>query len=268
MSVDRQIGIWGIVLGVFGTIFAIWTYIETKQIAQITYYVSHETVYRPSLSLDTHLFVPPNGDKISKRVVQTVVTVWNGGNIALKGEDTRAKLRMSGDSSISMLAHKLALTKILQGSTGFSIEQNERYIEVDWRVFDPGEAFQIVILSSGNSESMDVTGRFLPGQEIVRYPVRSWLKSATLILLLFGGAALMIWFFVGISPAISSAMPSPVVGTAVTFIAFAVFMVIIGVGFFKILNSSRSYVGDISPIDPYMIYIDVNGKLDYRYAPI
>lgn len=268
MSFDRKLAIWGFVLGLFGTAFAIWTYVDTKQLSQITYSITQETIYRPSKALDSSLAINGVSHPTSERVIQNIITLWNGGNVPLKGEDTRKKLTILGDSSVRILSFKTVLTKKMSEIDVFQVTGSERSVEIDWRIFDPGEGIQVAILSTGNSGSIDLSGRLLPGQEIVRFPVRSALKTGAMMMTWIGGAIVAFLFALEIMPRISSLIKSRFVSGAVTAVAILVIACCSVYGGYRLNKSARYYVGDISPIDPYLNYIDVDKKLDYRYVPM
>lgn len=268
MSFDRNLAIVGFIISLLSTAFAIWTYIDTRQFSQITYSIVHETLYRPSKAIDTALLLQSGSNQVTGRVTQTVFTIWNGGNVPFKGEEIRSKLSITGDSSVSLLSHKVVLTKVLPGSSGFSVSGDDKHLEIDWRIFDPEEGLQIAILSTGNSESLNISGRFLPGQEIVRYPVRSPLKTISLFMVFIGGILAVLLFFSISSRYIGRITPYNAVNSLLKIVGFAViFVAYVSISYF-ILRTARLYIGDISPIDPGLLYIDLNQKLDYRYVPM
>lgn len=264
-SRKANIGFWlTIITGIFG----FYTYLESRQLARLTYTIVQETVYRPSKALGTALSIPGRPEPITGRVTQSVVTVWNGGNVPFKGEDTRTKLTLSGDSSVTIAAQKVALTKTLPGSTGFNVTGDDKALVIDWRIFDPREGLQIVILSTGNAESLDLKGRFLPNQEIIRGPIKSIVSSSATMVVFMGALAVLFLFLGLIVPAIGRLTSSIVLRFAMSAAVIVVLCFGGLVVSFRVLYYARAFVGDVSPIDPYRQYIDVDPRLDYRAVPM
>ena len=268
MPSDRNIGIIGILIGIFGIVLTIVMYVDTRQSGQITYQIEHETLYRPSKALPTALQLPGVAAPIMSRVTQSIVTIWNGGNVPFKGEDTRTKLTISGDSSVEILAAETQVSKTLPGSSGFSVSHDKGSVVVDWRLFDPGEGLQIALLSTGNAISLDLSGRFLPSQALVRGPIKSWAGSLSTALVFLAGALLVAAYVMVISPAVKRVSNSWVITTPINIVVFLVLAALYLASSYRVLTYAKAYVGDLSPIDPYRIYMDVDRKLDYRYAPM
>lgn len=256
------------ILGALSAIVGIWGYLETRQTSQITYSISHETIYRPSKAIPSELVLPSGKNAISTRVVQSVITIWNGGNVALKGEDTRQKLTLTGDSSVDIIGWEVVVSKSLPGSSGFSVKGDSKSVVIDWRNFDPGEGLQIVVLSTGNAISLGLSGRFLPGQKIVRGPIKSLVGSLAWFFVFFAGAFILVAFVGAGLPLLRRTFSWRIVRIAVAAVASLVLVFAYAVTAYRVLYYARSFVGDVSPIDPYPSYIDIDRKLDYRPEPM
>jgi hypothetical protein len=164
------------VLGLFGTLFGVWAYYDTKAISQLHYTTTSKTVFSPPEHFRILPVVDGTAPFQDEAVLnQTLVTVWNSGNVSIHGADARLPFAITGNDSTQILAARIVQTRtpIVNNFTLKHIDAAR--LELHWKLIDPDMAVKIAILHTGPSGGLLISGNFGPGTKITALNMSNFL---------------------------------------------------------------------------------------------
>lgn len=152
----------GWVFGVLGFIVSVWAYFETRQNGVVSYTAVSRLIFEQPPDFATRLIFPEAGFESDTRVQQTIVTIWNSGNISVRETDVRVPLRITVNSSAPVISTKIAGVRSAVPQNFSISDQDPKGLSVKWRIFDPGMAVHIAVLHGGHEEGVGLSGSLGP----------------------------------------------------------------------------------------------------------
>lgn len=123
---------------------------------------------------------------INENVYVSTIVIWNNGNLQIKQDDIRQKIKIKLYHGVQILDYKIIAQTELNNN--FTIIPEQDRLNIDWKFFDPNFGFELQIIYSGNEYSkIKVEGSVL-GNKVKEVNTESYkfhLKPLYLFFLIF-----------------------------------------------------------------------------------
>ena len=157
-------------IGLISLAFGLWAYYDTKAAARISYQTVSREVFSPPLHFQPEVTTQQGGhtQTTSEAIQQTVLLIWNSGNISVSPTDIRLPLSISLNKSGDLKSFKLVEASSSLPDN-FTLEQSgDAQLTIRWRAFDPDMAVKLAILHPSATKP-HVSGAFGPNISLQEY---------------------------------------------------------------------------------------------------
>jgi hypothetical protein len=153
---------WFGLVGVFGSLFAIYGYVVSNKVGRISYTIETQKVFDPA-NLSGFTLITPENAPVKKVVYATELVIWNSGDFSLgEGSD---RIREPLQIRLNGVAYYFLLGKTnLVDASNYQIAmlEDRSGVTIRWHFLDPGQGFRLTLLHSDATDpNVTLSGRFL-----------------------------------------------------------------------------------------------------------
>lgn len=150
-----------VMLGLFGTLFSIWTFFQAREVKSVTYLSRFPSKVFDSDTSTAIRVTNARGEPIKNDIHLQEVVLWNSGNQVLDIADVRRPLEIAlvGDPLVEILEYRVA-SQTQDGLPQFCLQRAHccnNKLRISWKYFDPddGARFHIIYLTT-NERPLEV----------------------------------------------------------------------------------------------------------------
>jgi hypothetical protein len=153
---------WLGIVGVFGTIFAIYSYIATNKVGQVSYEFDTQKVFDPT-NLSGFSLITSDKTLVDKPVYATDLVIWNSGDLSLSENSDRVREPIRVTIPNGTIYYHIIAAQNLVDASNYIIEDSadKGSMMIRWKFFDPGQGIRMTLVhSEAGAPSISLTSRF------------------------------------------------------------------------------------------------------------
>jgi len=175
MSDWTRIGFWisvvGGIIGIFGTVFGVWAFYQTRETKLISFDKVTRTVFSDPDYFHAKFYVEENDREDSSWFSETAIVIWNSGTTAVRDSDVRTPISIDMGKVGYIVAIRIvdAKSSIKNDFTVADFSSSDRFPQsatIQFKIFDPGMAVKVAILHQGGGAAMSISADLGPGFSI------------------------------------------------------------------------------------------------------
>jgi hypothetical protein len=169
---DRQLGIFGAMIGVAGVLLSIYLYIITQKERQPIFLLDNESravIVSNNKTSESSLVVKRRDGKLINADVNIAkFYFWNNGEIPIKQENILKKILISIDGESEILSYKILDST--RGIVGESLKPNDsRSLSLSFKILERGDGISGQVIYSGNKDASIKTSGIIEGVGEIKY---------------------------------------------------------------------------------------------------
>lgn len=156
----------GLVLGVAGILFAVWTYLKTREVRQALYRIKSENIIGgPNPEFESRIEIRCDSVVIP-RVTKTTVWFWNGGNRTIRRDDISKSdpIRIKLPDGAQVIEAKISGMTTPANSAGLEAISSNRIIP-SFEFLDGRQGFACEILHTALPTDVSMAGTLIGAGE-------------------------------------------------------------------------------------------------------
>lgn len=185
--------------GIFGTLFGVWAFLQTREVRSMTYLPQFPSKVFDSDSTTRINVTDARGEPIENDIYLQEIILWNSGNQPLNVADVRRPIEISleGDPFVEILDFRVA-SQTQNEIPQFRFQRTRcchHRLLVNWKYFDPNQGARFhIIYQTLNEEPLDIAlsgtilgvEGFIDGSEERAGQLIPWLPPLLTLIFLFG----------------------------------------------------------------------------------
>lgn len=159
----KRLDVWGIIIGVAGFAFGIYTFYHAEKTGRISYAISTQKIFDPG-NFRGFTLIAADGMPVEDAVFASDVVIWNSGDLSESSDANRVREPIKAELSDGIFRYYVLGAVNIVGSDNYTIDisPDQRHVTIAWKFFDPGQGVRLTLVHSAKNSipKISLVGRF------------------------------------------------------------------------------------------------------------